>query len=381
MRILFINWSRVEYAGGEKHLLSLIKEMKNLGIELRLLCPNKSPLALRAAEAGLGVSEVRLDFFNKNNPLPYFRSVVSVYKEVKKFKPELIHAQGANSLHWLMPFAFLGNIPICCKLQDFEVWNRFSLWTLRKIPRCFADSEALRKRVALDFKISENKCIFVRPGIEPLTEVVSEQVRAMRKRLGLGTNDIAVGICSRIHPRKGQHLFLKAAAILKNETSIKWIIAGDRTAADPNYLAELDALIKNQGLDSRVRFTGFISALPVFLKALDIVTVPSQEEPFGLISIDAQAQARPVIVSNQGGLPETLLPEISGIIMEKNTPQCLACHVSALAGDEQKRREMGRAGKANYLKKFTIKENAQRVLEQYGKLVRPRKLFPHAPCP
>lgn len=371
MRILFINWSRVEFAGGEKHLLALVKEMKNLGVDPRLLCPVKSPLAQMTAETGIGVSEVRLDFFKKSNPLPYLRSVVSVYKEVKKFKPDLIHAQGANSLHWLMPLAFLGNIPICCKLQDFEVWNRFSLWALRKIPVVFTDSEALRKHVIPAFNISENKCLTIRPGIEPLVEVTAEQVRNLRKSLELTANDIAVGICSRIHYRKGQHLFLKAAAILKKETSIKWIIAGDRTAADICYLEELDAMIKEQGLDSRVRFTGFISALPVFLRALDIVTVPSQEEPFGLISIDAQAQARPVIVSNQGGLPESVEDGRTGIVMRSLDAAELARQVKVLANDPEQRRRMGRAGQERFARRFTIRGNALKVIEQYKILAGP----------
>lgn len=365
MRVIFINWSRVEFAGGEKHLLALVKEMKNLGIEPRLLCPPQSPLAQRAAEAGIGVSEISLDFFKKGDPRPYIRSVISIAKEVKRFKPDLIHAQGANSLHWLMPFALFGNIPICGKLQDFEVSNRFSLWALRKIPLVFADSEALRKHVILTYKINGNKCLTIRPGIEPLTEAAAESVRAMRKRLGLGPSDIAVGICSRIHPRKGQHLFLKAADILKKESSIKWIIAGDRATADLNYLGELDALIKDHRLGPRVQFTGFISDLSVFLSALDIVTVPSQEEPFGLISIDAQAQSRPVIVSNQGGLPESVEDGLTGIIMRNLDAIELARQVMVLAGDPEYRRRMGRAGRKRFAQRFTIRENALKIIEQY----------------
>ncbi|MBI5804749.1 glycosyltransferase family 4 protein [candidate division TA06 bacterium] len=349
----------------------MVKEMKNMGIEPRLLCPPQSPLAQKAAEAGINVSEICLDFFKKGEPLPYIRSVISISKEVKKFKPDLIHAQGANSLHWLMPFALFGKIPICCKLQDFEVSNRFSLWALRKIPVVFTDSEALRKRVILTYKINGNKCLTIRPGIEPLTEAAAEPVRAMRKRLGLGPSDIAVGICSRIHPRKGQHLFLKAVDILKEETSIKWIIAGDRETADLNYLEELDTLINNYRLDSRVSFTGFISDLPVFLSALDIVTVPSQEEPFGLISIDAQAQSRPVIVSNQGGLPESVEDGLTGIVMRKLDAIELARQVMVLASDPEYRRRMGRAGQKRIAQGFTIRQNALKIIEQYKILAGP----------
>jgi len=365
MRILFLNWSRVEYAGGEKHLLALIKEMKCLGVEPRLLCPSKSPLAQRATEAGIGVSEIRLDYFKKSNPLPYLSSVVSIRNEIKRFKPALIHAQGFNSLHWLMPFAFLSNIPIGCQQQDFEVLNRFSLWALRKIPISFATSDALRKHVIEVFKVDKDKCLTIRQSIEPLGEAAPGQARAMRKSLGLDPGDIAVGLCGRIHPRKGQHIFIGAAAILKKETFIKWFIAGDRAIADSGYLGELDALIKEQGMNSRVRFTGFISDMSVFLKALDIIAVPSQDEPLGLISVEAQAQGRPVIVSSQGGLPETVAEGTSGLILEENTPECLASKVRQLVNDKERRNKMGRAGRSVYQRRFTIKENAFKILEQY----------------
>ncbi len=369
MKILFLNWSRVEYAGGEKHLLALIKEMKFLGVEPRLLCPNKSPLAQRASEAGIEVSEISLDYFEKSNPLPYLSSVVSVYNEIKKFKPDLIHGQGVNSLHWLMPFAFLTDIPIGCQQQDYEVLNRFSLWTLRKIPISFATSDALRKHVTEAFKVNADKCLTIRQSIEPLCESSPEQVRVMRKGLGLDPGEIAVGICGRIHPRKGQHIFIKAAAILKKETSIKWFIAGDRAIADGRYLGELDALIKEHGLGSRLCFTGFISDMSVFLKSLDLITVPSQDEPLGLISVEAQAQGRPVIVSGQGGLPETVAEGTSGLVLEENTPECLASKVRQLANDKERRDKMGRAGRFVYQSRFTIKENAFKILQQYKILV------------
>lgn len=365
MRILFLNWSRVEYAGGEKHLLALVKEMKCLGVEPRLLCPSKSPLAQRAAEAGIEVSEIRLDYFKKSNPLPYLSSVASVHNEIKKFKPDLIHAQGVNSLHWLMPFAFLSNIPIGCQQQDYEVLNRFSLWALRKIPLSIAASDALRKHVIRAFNLNTRKCLTVRQGIEYLPEATSGQIGAMRKYLGLGINDIAVGICGRIHSRKGQHLFIEAAALLKKEVSIKWFIAGDRAAADLNYLKELDTLIKKYCLDSRVCFTGFIADMSVFLRALDIIAVPSQDEPLGLISVEAQAAGRSAVVSASGGMPESVEDGRTGIVMRSLDAAELARQVKVLANDPEQRRRMGRAGQERFVRRFTIRENALKIIEQY----------------
>jgi|GEM_PF-2917106 glycosyltransferase involved in cell wall biosynthesis len=368
MKILFINWSRVEYAGGEKHLLALAKEIKRAGHQTLLICPPSSPLLIKAAEAGVETTDVVLEFFQKKKFWRYAASVWAIYKTIKKFRPDVIHAQGANSLHWLLPVVWFSKTPVGCQLQDFEVSNRFSLWVLRQIPVSFADSDAVREHMISCYGLNLEKCPTIRQSIEPMPGVDPNRIRVLRKEMSLTPGKIAVGICGRIHPNKGQQLFIETAGLLKHEAKLQWFIAGNRETADHRYLEKLDTLIKKTGLESRVRFTGFISNMPEFLEMLDLVVVPSLQEPLGLISVEAQAMQKPVIVSGRGGLPETVQPGVSGIVMEQNTPQCLARHVLSLAEDGRKRRQMGRAGKTFYQRHYTIAENARLILGQYSEL-------------
>jgi glycosyltransferase involved in cell wall biosynthesis len=271
-------------------------------------------------------------------------------------------------LHWLLPVAWFFKTPVGCQLQDFEVSNRFSLWALRQIPVGFADSNVVRKHMISGYGLNPEKCPTIRQSIEPMPRVDPNRIRVLRKAMCLTPGKIAVGICGRIHPNKGHGLFIQAAGLLKHRSDLMWYIAGDHKTAERGYMEELEALIERLGLGSRVRFTGFITDMAGFLEMLDLVVVPSLQEPLGLISVEAQAMQKPVIVSGRGGLPETVQPGISGIVMEQNTPRCLARHVLALAENGWKRRQMGRAGKDFYQKHYTIAENARLILEQYGKL-------------
>jgi glycosyltransferase involved in cell wall biosynthesis len=90
-----------------------------------------------------------------------------------------------------------------------------------------------------------------------------------------------------------------------------------------------------------------------------------------LISIDAQAQARPVIVSNQGGLPESVEDGRTGIVMRSLDAAELARQVKVLANDPEQRRRMGRAGQERFARRFTIRGNALKVIEQYKILAGP----------
>jgi glycosyltransferase involved in cell wall biosynthesis len=372
MRIMFVNWSRCEFGGGEKHLLALMKELAGTGTEVMLLCPAGSPLAEKAISQNIPVKELAFVFFEKCRPWEYITSVISIYKQVKIFRPDIIHAQGANSLEWLMPLVWLTNMKVCCLFQDFEVESRFSRWALPRISSGIADSEAVRGQLIVHYGLDSDRCLTIKQAIESMPETDRARTRELRRMLNLDSCDIAVGLCGRIHPRKGQRLFILASAVLKGKNNIKWFIAGDRQTADPEFLAELDDLIKQQGPGLQLSFTGFITNMSEFLDALDIVAVPSHKEPLGLISVEAQAKQRPVIVSGEGGLPETLIRDVSGIIMEEYTPECLARHVASLADDKQKRTRMGRAGREYYLREFTISQNAQKISEHYASLLRSR---------
>jgi glycosyltransferase involved in cell wall biosynthesis len=368
MRILFVNWSRVEFAGGEKHLLFLVREIMNRGQEVMLLCPAGSPLAQRAAAQGIPLAEATLEFFKKIKPWPYISSVLSVNRVIKQFHPDIIHAQGAHSLHWLLPYTLFSNIHIVCQLQDFEIHHNFSRWAMRRIPLCISVTDALRKHLVKEYGISLEKCPIITPGVN-MPDSDPKKTKALRKEMGLNSGDVAVGICGRIHSRKGQHLFVQAAGMLKNEPGLKWFIVGDRGNAEEAYPEKLDEMIRGLKLKDKVRFTGFISDMPLMLDALDVVAIPSSVEPIGLITLEVQAKQKPVIVSNVGGLPEAIIPDITGTIMEEYTAECLAWHVLDMARNKKKRLDMGVAGKKFYQRSFTIAENARAILEQYRKLI------------
>ncbi len=116
-----------------------------------------------------------------------------------------------------------------------------------------------------------------------------------------GEKEVQIAYLGRLSKEKGVDIFLKAASLFKDEPKIKFLVVGE--GEEKNYLMELAFKL---GLKGRVEFLSFQSDLKAFLKSVDVVVIPSRQEAFSLLAVEALALGKPVIASKVGGLPEAL---------------------------------------------------------------------------
>lgn len=136
-----------------------------------------------------------------------------------------------------------------------------------------------------------------------------DRVERMRRTWLASPDERIVLLAGRLTPWKGQKQLIEAASQLRarGHRDVIFVLAGDPQGRN-EYVAELDAMIGAAGLGSVVRRVGHVSDMPAALAASAIVTVPSTEpEAFGRVAVEAQAMGVPVIVSNLGAVPETVL--------------------------------------------------------------------------
>jgi len=140
--------------------------------------------------------------------------------------------------------------------------------------------------------------------------VGAARVAALRAQWGVDASARLVVLAARLTRWKGQQVVIGAAARLKDRPElgdVVFILAGDdqgRTA----YREELTSRIAELGLSGRVKLPGHCDDMQAAFLAASLAIVPSIEaEAFGRISAEAQAMGCPVIVSDLGALPETIL--------------------------------------------------------------------------
>ena len=95
-----------------------------------------------------------------------------------------------------------------------------------------------------------------------------------------------------------------------------------------------------------------------------LVAVPSLDEPFGLVPLEAMAHARAVLASRRGGPAESVVDGVTGVHVDPLDPAAIARELVALWRDPARCEALGRAGRERYLREFTLERFADRFLER-----------------
>ena len=139
--------------------------------------------------------------------------------------------------------------------------------------------------------------------------VAEERIENLRTQWGIKKDKRIILLAGRLTELKGQRVLIDAMQILvgRGITDIVAVLAGDDQGRI-SYVAELDKKIAQLGLGSFVKRVGHCSDMPAAFALATVVTMPStQAETFGRSAVEAQALETPVIVSNLGAVPETVL--------------------------------------------------------------------------
>ncbi|MDJ1157589.1 glycosyltransferase [Chelatococcus sp. SYSU_G07232] len=139
--------------------------------------------------------------------------------------------------------------------------------------------------------------------------VAPERVEALRRAWSIAPHERIVLLAARLTGWKGQKVLIEAAKLLveRGLRDVVFVLAGDHQGRDA-YVKELDSLIAGNRLEGVVRRVGHCADMPAAFLAASVVTVPSTEpEAFGRVAVEAQAMGTPVVVSDLGAVPETVL--------------------------------------------------------------------------
>ncbi len=139
--------------------------------------------------------------------------------------------------------------------------------------------------------------------------VEPDRVERLRKVWGAPPHKRIILLAARLTAWKGQRVLIDAAKRLidRGVDDIAVVLVGDPQGRD-SYVKELDAQVARLGLGGIVIRAGHCTDMPAAFLAASVVTVPSTEpEAFGRSAVEAQAMGAPVVVSDLGAVPETVI--------------------------------------------------------------------------
>jgi glycosyltransferase involved in cell wall biosynthesis len=197
---------------------------------------------------------------------------------------------------------------------------------------------------------------------------------ASRRRLGLDGGVLALGVVAQITPWKGQRDAVEALAILRRRgTRARLLLAGSTAFVDEAtrydnraYLADLRRRVELLQLQEEVLMLGHREDIPEVMAALDLLLVPSWEEPMGRTVLEGMAMERPVIATSVGGPSELLVDGTHGRLVPPRRAELLAATVIELASNPGLRARMGRRARQRAMESFALERHVPRLLEIYS---------------
>jgi L-malate glycosyltransferase len=185
-----------------------------------------------------------------------------------------------------------------------------------------------------------------------------------------------LGVVAQLTPWKAQDDAIRIVAGLRDaQPGVRLLLAGSAKFVSSStrhdnraFVKRIRALVDDLGLGDRVLFLGERSDVPELLRALDMLLVPSWEEPFGRSVVEGLAVGVPVAATSIGGPREVLRDGVDGVLLPPRRPEEWVAALSPLVGDRQRLTEMGRQGLAR-ASAFDSRAHARRVLSIYQEVL------------
>lgn len=181
------------------------------------------------------------------------------------------------------------------------------------------------------------------------------KVPSLKHRVNVNSVPV-IGVLGRFVEDKGFDYFIKALVLLKKRNiAFNAILAGS---------GEQDKILKRlvdiYGLHDEVEFPGWVSQ-DMFFNQIDLFCLPSLNESFGIVLIEAFSYAKPVVSTNTQGPTEIIQDGINGLLVEKNNEYALADKLELLIKDKVYANVLARNGKQTFLEQYTFDVIAQQL--------------------
>ncbi len=283
---------------------------------------------------------------------------------------QLVHTNSLKA-HFIGGLAArLARLPLIWHVRDLLREDEGYHWLRRAAHLLHPHVIAISKVVAEQFAGLATEVTVIPNGI-PLDKFCpGPPSPQLRSELGLSADDYVLLIVSRLTPWKGHMTLLEAVAHLADRwRQLKLVVVGEVAFWEAAYEEQLKQQAAELGLTERVIWTGFRSDVPELLRLCDIFVLPSVEEPFGRVIIEAMATGRPVVATESGGVPEIVVDGQTGLLVPPQDAQSLADAIETLLTNRQYAQQMGAAGLSRAHQLFSVDRVAWQVQELYQKIL------------
>lgn len=233
--------------------------------------------------------------------------------------------------------------PILCHVHElaFSIENYFGEDNLARVKDTttwyLAGSKAVMDYLVHKIQVPFEKVLLAYPFVKPVSEF---QVGEMPAPLEFEPGTIVVGACGTISWRKGPDLFLQVANLTLRQVNVPVVFVWVGGPLDGDYI-QLRYDVEQMGIDRNVIFTGRVQNHLRYFSQFDVFVLPSREDPFPLVMLDAASMGVPIVCFDKaGGAPEIVEAD-AGIITPYMDVESMSDAIVTLIKDTDLRKKMG----------------------------------------
>jgi glycosyltransferase involved in cell wall biosynthesis len=304
------------------------------------------------------------------------RSVVAVRRLAREWRADVIHANGVRAGLLAVAARRLGGPPVVVQVHDHLPRNALGLAVRRVLAR--ADGViAVSRSASRDFDAGLRRPVAetVYISIDMARFAIPRDDGSARAALGIPAEAPLLGEVAQITPWKGQLEAIETLALVRRELpEAHLLLIGHVAFAGPGvrydnhaYLERLHARVRELGLQDAVHFLGRREDVPELLSALDLLLLPSWQEPFGTATLEGMAAGTVALVGTDGGAAEYVEDQLTGRTLPPRDPERWAVAALELLRAPERRRAMGERARA-VAARFTDEAYAAGCREAYARV-------------
>jgi glycosyltransferase involved in cell wall biosynthesis len=303
-----------------------------------------------------------------------------VRRHLQRIRPDLIHAHFAVDACLALPVARMLDVPLVVTMHGYDVTTSDNAFQRRsdRALRLFPTRRATLFREADRFIAISN---FIRTCAERLG-CPPERTRVLyigidEQRFTPAPSDPVrplVLFVGRLVSKKGAEHLLRAIALVQAHVpDVETVFIGD---------GPLRESLERQSRSLRkVSFLGCqpASVVSEFLQQASVLCVPSIAAPngdtegLGMVFLEAQGSAVPVVSFNSGGISEAVEHGVTGLLAPPGDDEALAAHITRLLQNPELRRQMGAAGRARVEQRFSLGRQTALLEDLYDEVIAERR--------
>ena len=358
-KLIIFTESSMNIGGQELQAIQQMRSLSQAGFETLLLCKPRSAVTKRAKDDGIAVQEIR---FRNAFHLPSFTKVIRIIRDKK---PSALICHGSHdalicALAAKWTALFYSQCTAIFRIKTFQHGYPLSFAYNHLFTATLTPSAYLRSKFLVNPAIDSRKIKVLYPGIDFSRLAKNDDPLPIHLQEWLTSHPgpvIAHGAILR--GEKGHSILLQAlSAVKKTHPDIRYVIAGE--GQDKPLL---ERMIGELGLEENVFLAGLLQNIAPLLKVSDIAVLPSLVEPLGMFQIEAQYLGVPTIVSDAGGIPETIVHQKTGLIVRAGLVQQWADAIVWTLNHSDEAKQLAKAGREFVLAKFSLESNITQFIE------------------